>query len=222
VRSARSVTEDLGTEFAITDYAADTAALVVVASGRVAVRSALVEPGRASSLSQTLLTLTSPGCPDVYQGTELWDLSLVDPDNRRPVDYDERRSLLAKVSQAPAADALALADEGAPKLWLVHRGLEVRRSHAAAFAPGSSYEPLAAGGEKAGHVVAYVRGAATARVAVVVPRLMLGLGGDWGDTTVALPEGRWTDVLGGPEVGGGRADVGALLSRFPVALLVAG
>jgi (1->4)-alpha-D-glucan 1-alpha-D-glucosylmutase len=182
----------------------------------------LVEPGRVTSLAQTLLTFTSPGVPDLYQGTELWDLSLVDPDNRRPVDYDERRGLLAKVSQASAADALALSDEGAPKLWLVHRALEVRRSHAAAFAPGSGYEPLAAEGEKAAHVVAYARGTEAARVAVVLPRLVLGLGREWGDTTVALPEGRWTDVLGGAEVGGGPARVGELLSRFPVALLVAG
>ncbi|HEV3400534.1 MAG TPA: malto-oligosyltrehalose synthase [Acidimicrobiales bacterium] len=182
----------------------------------------LVEPGRVSSLAQTLVTLTSPGCPDVYQGTELWDLSLVDPDNRRPVDYEERRSLLAKVSEASAADVLALVDEGAPKLWLVHRALEVRRSHPAAFGPGSSYEPLVADGEKEAHVVAFVRGAETAQVAVVVPRLVLGLGGDWAGTTVTLPDGRWTDVLGGSEVGGGPAEVEILLSEFPMALLVAG
>ncbi len=182
----------------------------------------LVEAGRVNSLAQTLLALTSPGCPDIYQGTEVWDLSLVDPDNRRPVDYEASRNLLAKVAQASADDVLAWADEGAPKLWLVHRALQLRRSHAAAFAPGSSYEPLPAEGEKAHHVIAYARRAGTASVAVAVPRLVLGLGGKWGDTTVVLPEGRWTDVLGGSEAGSGAVAVADLLARFPVALLVAG
>ena len=178
----------------------------------------LIEPGRVNGLAQTLLALTSPGCPDVYQGTELWDLSLVDPDNRRPVDYDVRHRLLAKVVAASAGDVSAWADDGAPKLWLTARTLAVRRSHPSAFGAGSSYEPLVVEGDKAAHAVAFARGG---QVAVVVPRLVMGLAGDWGDTAVTLPPGRWTDVLGGAEVDGA-VELGPLLSRFPVALLLAG
>ena len=176
----------------------------------------LVEPGRVTALAQTLLTLTAPGCPDVYQGTELWDLSLVDPDNRRPVDYDLRLALLDKLAGAAPEDVLAWSDEGAPKLWLVHRALGLRRRAAAAFGPGSSYAALPVRGAKAAHAVAYVRGG---RVAVVVPRLVLGLDGDWGDTTVELPAGRWTSVLDGASVDGGPVAPSELLARFPVALL---
>ncbi|MGI8983757.1 MAG: malto-oligosyltrehalose synthase [Acidimicrobiales bacterium] len=176
----------------------------------------LVAVGRRSSLAQTLLKLTSPGVPDIYQGTELWDLSLVDPDNRRPVDYDVRRRLLDRARSASAADVLAAEDEGLPKLWLTQRALDVRRRLEACFA-GASYRPLAGAGERAGHVVAYLRGE---RVAVVVPRLVMGLRDGWGDTTVELPDGTWTDELGGSTLAGGPAALGALLADFPVALLV--
>ncbi|HEX2191777.1 MAG TPA: malto-oligosyltrehalose synthase, partial [Acidimicrobiales bacterium] len=178
----------------------------------------LVEPGRVTALGQTLLTLTAPGCPDVYQGTELWDLSLVDPDNRRPVDYDVRRALLDKVAGAGPEDVLAWSDDGAPKLWLLHRALALRRAVPTAFGAGSAYAALAVRGAKAGHAVAYLRGG---RVAVLVPRLVLGLDGDWGDTTVELPPGRWTSVLDGGSVDGGAVAPGDLLARFPVALLTA-
>ncbi|HYX44287.1 MAG TPA: malto-oligosyltrehalose synthase, partial [Acidimicrobiales bacterium] len=125
----------------------------------------LVEPGRVTALAQTLLTLTAPGCPDVYQGTELWDLSLVDPDNRRPVDYDVRLALLDKLAGAAPEEVLAWSDDGAPKFWLVHRALGLRRGAAPAFAPGSSYAALPVRGAKAAHAVGYVRGG---RVVVVV------------------------------------------------------
>jgi (1->4)-alpha-D-glucan 1-alpha-D-glucosylmutase len=179
----------------------------------------LVEPARVSSLAQTLVTLTAPGCPDLYQGTEVWDLSLVDPDNRRPVDYDLRRVLLEKVAGASPEEVWAWADDGAPKLWLVQRALELRRSAAAAFVPGAAYELLPVGGEKAHHAVAYLRGD---QVAVVAPRLVMGLGGDWAGTAVELPPGPWHDVLGGAEVAGGTVPLAELLARFPVALLVRG
>src|SRR4029077_3681493 len=93
----------------------------------------LVEPGRINSLAQTLLKIASPGVPDFYQGSELWDLSLVDPDNRRPVDYDLRRRLLAELKGGdlkggmPPEAILARADEGRPKLWLIHQGSPPRR-----------------------------------------------------------------------------------------------
>jgi len=211
------------TESVIADpaFAADLAAFV----------GPLVEPGRIVSMAQVLATMAAPGVPDTYQGSELWDLSLVDPDNRRPVDYEVRRRLLDKVAGAgptdvwPADDGVQATqagpdDPGAAKLWLIRRALAVRRTRPAAFGPGSSYEPLAVEGDKAAHAVAWARGGT---VAVVIPRLVMGLGGDWGDTTVVLPPGRWTDALGGEVVdGGGPVALGPVLARFPMALLVAG
>ncbi len=180
----------------------------------------LVAAGRTASLAQTLLKLTSPGVPDVYQGTELWDLSLVDPDNRRPVDFEARQALLERCAESTAADVLAADDEGLPKLWLIQRSLDLRRRRANAFAPGSSYHPLRAEGEKATHAVSYLRGG---DVVVVAPRLVLGLDGDWADTALALPPGTWVDELERP----GRTWTGGempvplrdLLAEFPVALL---
>jgi len=176
----------------------------------------IVERGRISSLAQTALLLTCPGVPDLYQGTELWDLSLVDPDNRRPVDYQARRSLLDALADAGPEAALARGDEGGPKLWLIHRLLRHRRQHPGGYGPDSGYEPLRVTGARASHVVAFTR---TGGLAVVVPRLVAGLGGDWAGTAVALPGGAWTDVLTGGALDGGAASVASLWRRFPVAVL---
>ncbi len=176
----------------------------------------LVPAGRTTSLAQTLIKLTSPGVPDIYQGTDLWDLSLVDPDNRRPVDYDIRRRLLDKVRTASAAEVLGWADEGAPKLWLTARALDVRRRFETSFV-GGGYRPLPGAGEQAANVVAYLR---SDNVAVVAPRLVMGLRHGWGDTTADLPPGRWFDELGGSTADGGPVSLAALLAGFPVALLV--
>ena len=168
----------------------------------------LVGPGRVNSLAQTALKLLSPGVPDLYQGTELWDLSLVDPDNRRPVDYDLRRRLLDEVDSPEAAcDHM---DDGAAKQWLTRQLL------ALGVDPEASYEPLVAAGAKASHAVAFVRGG---DVAVVVPRLVIGLAGDWADTVVTLPHGSWASVLGRGTVEGGDVRVAELTSSFPVAVL---
>ena len=188
----------------------------------------LVERGRVSSLAQMTLLLTCPGVPDIYQGTEVWDLSLVDPDNRRPVNYAARERLLDELAGAGPEEALARADEGGPKLWLIHRLLGHRLRSPGAYAPGSGYQPLEVSGTAAGHVLAFTRTGGQARapgLAVVVPRLVARLGGGtwgagaWGDTTVALPEGDWTDVLTGEPLAGGSVSVEALLRRFPVAVL---
>jgi (1->4)-alpha-D-glucan 1-alpha-D-glucosylmutase len=176
----------------------------------------IVERGRVSSLAQTALLLTCPGIPDLYQGTELWDLSLVDPDNRRPVDYSRRRALLADLAGAGPEQALARADEGAAKLWLIRRVLWHRRRHPQAYGPGSGYEPLPVAGRGARHAVAFAR---TAGLAVVVPRLVADPARAWPGTTVDLPGGRWADVLTGDAVDGGRVGVADLLRRFPVAVL---
>jgi (1->4)-alpha-D-glucan 1-alpha-D-glucosylmutase len=176
----------------------------------------IVEEGRTVSLAQALVKLTAPGVPDVYQGCELWSYALVDPDNRRPVDYDARRALLRDVRELDADAVRARAAEGAPKLWLTWHALRVRGEHPEAFGPDGDYAPLRAEGDKADHVVAYARGG---RVAVVVPRFPLRLRGAWGASALPLPPGRWADRLGGEEFTG-RAPLAALLRRFPVALLV--
>ena len=176
----------------------------------------LVAPGRATSLAQVLVKLTAPGVPDTYQGTELWDLSLVDPDNRRPVDYAVRRRLLAELPGLDAATIWARADEGLPKLKVVREALHLRRRRPEVFGVGGGYTPLAATGAKAAHAVAFLRGGL---VATIVPRLVLGLGGDWGDTTVDLPPGLWRSILTDTEVDGGSVALSGLLADFPVALL---
>jgi len=176
----------------------------------------LVEAGRTTSLAQTLLKLASPGVPDIYQGTELWDLSLVDPDNRRPVDYGLRRQLLDKVRSASADEVMSWADDGAPKLWLTERALAARHRFPASFATGAAYRPLGATGDHAGRVVAFVRGD---DIVVIVPRLVMGLRAGWGDTAVDLPAGQWTDTLGGATVSG-PVGLRELLADVPVALLV--
>jgi len=177
----------------------------------------LVEPGRITSLAQTLIKLTAPGVPDFYQGTELWDLSLVDPDNRRPVDYERRRRLLAEVATLTPEEMWRRIDEGIPKLWVIRQGLGARQR--GLCGPEDSYRGIVPRGGKAEHIVAFARGE---RVVTVVPRLTIKLGGGWGDTTIELPEGRWQDALTGERVDGGEVPVGRLLSRFPVALLTRG
>jgi (1->4)-alpha-D-glucan 1-alpha-D-glucosylmutase len=176
----------------------------------------LVERGRVTSLAQTALLLTCPGVPDLYQGTELWDLSLVDPDNRRPVDYQVRRGVLDGLAGAGPEEALARSDEGGPKLWLIHRVLGHRGRHPDAYGPGSGYEPLHVRGPGARHAVAFAR---TGGLAVIVPRLVASLDEAWPGTTVGLPDGDWIDVLTGDKADGGDVSVATLLRRFPVAIL---
>jgi (1->4)-alpha-D-glucan 1-alpha-D-glucosylmutase len=188
------------------------------------VLDAVVEPGRLTSLSQTLLKCTFPGVPDLYQGTELWDLSLVDPDNRRPIDLARRHQLLSEVTRdrIHPVDLLARMEDGVPKLRVVHRALQLRRDRPEAFGADGSYEPLHPVGAREDHLVAFLRGG---EVAVIAPRLVVGLGGrfldwDWGDTSITLPEGRWRCVLSGQVQDGGRAaPLAELLAAFPLALL---
>ncbi len=176
----------------------------------------LIWPGRVNSLAQTLLKLTAPGVPDLYQGTELWDLSLVDPDNRRPVDYQLRRRLLGELKKLAPREILDRADEGLPKLWVTARALDLRRQRPEAFGRDGAYEPVCARGARADHVVAFRRGG---EAMTVVPRLVLRLDGDWGDTAIDVGRGRWRNVLSGENFEGGELSLGALLRSFPVALL---
>jgi (1->4)-alpha-D-glucan 1-alpha-D-glucosylmutase len=176
----------------------------------------LVAPGRVTSLAQTLLKLTAPGVPDIYRGAELWDLSLVDPDNRRPADFDVRRRMLADMRRASPESVMARADEGAPKLYTIQRALELRTRRPEVFGASGSYTALYASGERSDHVVAVCRAGA---VVAVVPRLVLGLAGEWKDTSIALPEGRFRNHLTGEVLAGGTHAMQQLLARFPVALL---
>jgi (1->4)-alpha-D-glucan 1-alpha-D-glucosylmutase len=141
---------------------------------------------------------------------------LVDPDNRRPVDYDLRRRLLGELEKLSAADTLRRADEGLPKLLVVQRALQLRRQRPNALEPGGSYRRLPASGPAAEHLVAFTRGE---EVATLAPRLLLKLSGNWGETDVELPAGSWRNELTGETVEGGRRAVAALLDSFPVALL---
>jgi (1->4)-alpha-D-glucan 1-alpha-D-glucosylmutase len=178
--------------------------------------SLLVEPGRINSLSQVLLKLTAPGVPDFYQGTELWDLSLVDPDNRRPVDFNLRRRLLHEVKNLSPEQILARMDEGLPKLWMIHKVLVLRKQLLEVFRSGD-YRPLHGVGQKTDHVAAFLRGGTAA---TVTPRLILSLNGEWGDTWLELPEGRWRNHFTGDTFNDGKAMLRDILTRFPVAVLV--
>ncbi len=131
------------------------------------------------------MKLTCPGVPDIYQGSELWDLRLVDPDNRGPVDFAARGKLLEELKRLTPEQILARSDEGLPKLWLIQRTLAFRQMHPQVFDRGA-YEPLAAEGAKADHVVAFLRGD---EAVIVVPRLVMGLAGNWEDTSLVLPAG---------------------------------
>jgi (1->4)-alpha-D-glucan 1-alpha-D-glucosylmutase len=164
---------------------------------------------RAATLGQKLVQLTMPGVPDVYQGTELVDLSLVDPDNRRPVDYEQRIERLKRLDGGGKAEDLS--DE---KLLITSRALRIRRQYQEAFA--GSYTPLPTSN---GHAVAFARGDAVITVATRLPAALQRLGG-WGDSAVVLPSGQWKNVLTGREVGSGAARIEDLLTDLPVALLV--
>lgn len=172
--------------------------------------------GRINSLAQTLIKLTAPGVPDIYQGCELWDLSLVDPDNRRPVDFAHREALLDQLDKLSPAEIMERMDEGLPKLWLIRETLRLRRARQECFDAGGSYELLAVEGREAARVVAFVRGGG---VACVVPRLGANLGSGWADTQVRLPPGRWRNRLDSETAFGGAALPAELFAAFPVALL---
>jgi (1->4)-alpha-D-glucan 1-alpha-D-glucosylmutase len=171
----------------------------------------LVGPGRVNSLAILLLKLTCPGVPDIYQGTETWDLSLVDPDNRRPVDYGARRSLLSFIAGASADDVVARADIGAPKMFVIQRALDLRRRRPEAF-EAASYTPLSVAGPGANKLIAFER---AARVAVVVPRLVMGPSSP---ATVQLPPGMWHNIFT-TERWTDEASTTELFANFPVALL---
>ena len=174
----------------------------------------ILQAGRINSLAQTLIKHTAPGVPDLYQGGELWDLSLVDPDNRRPVDYEQRSKLLHRLQDAKPADITAAMDEGLPKLWVVHQALLLRQQHPEWFGAEAGYAPVAVHGRDAERVIAYMRGDSTVTVA---PRWSQR--GPVTDATITLPDGTWRNRLSGEDVTSRSVQVADLLRTFPVALL---
>ena len=170
-----------------------------------------LEPAfRSNVLAQKLLQLTIPGVPDVYQGSECVELSLVDPDNRRPVDYARRRALLDALDRGEPAR-----DLDSEKLLVTSRSLRLRRERPEWFGADATYQPLPVTSE---HALAYLR---SGSVASVVTRLPLGLArrGGWGEASVELPTATWTDVLTRATYDGGTVRLGELLAALPVALL---
>jgi (1->4)-alpha-D-glucan 1-alpha-D-glucosylmutase len=207
-----------GYEQALLDFAAAALGDADFVADLEAFLPPVVEAGRVNSLAMKLVCLTAPGVPDVYQGTELWDLSLVDPDNRRPVDFAARDRLLAELDglgDGAAATAWARRDEGLPKLLVVSRALRLRSARPELFA-GGDYRRLPLHGARTAHAVAFCRGGGAV---TIVPRLVVGLAGAWAGTTVELPAGTWVDRLTGREQAGGVVPVAGLLEAFPVALL---
>lgn len=190
--------------------------LVVAAHGRaVAIVGEVVRDirphGWSNALSAKLLQLAGPGVPDVYQGTELWDHSLVDPDNRRPVDFTTRRRLLAELDSGmlPPVD-----DTGAAKLLVTSRTLRLRRDRPELF---TRYTPMTVVGEAAEHAVAFDRGGALA-VATRLPRGLAARGG-WGDTVLLRHHGPTVDAFTGRTFTGSEIPLADLLALYPVALL---
>ncbi len=195
--------------------------------------------GCINSLAQTLLKLTSPGLPDIYQGSELWDFSLVDPDNRRPVDYELRQRLLADL--LAAGDLAELCPEllrnykdGRMKLWTTMRALNLRRDYSVLFQTGG-YTPLSGAGDKAEHLVAFAREHDWRMAITAVPRFPHTLYGGqtradaerWGNTQIALPAQAPADfmnVLTGERVQALNRSLSCreIFARFPVALLIGG
>jgi (1->4)-alpha-D-glucan 1-alpha-D-glucosylmutase len=175
------------------------------------INTLITAPGWSNSLGQKLVQLTMPGVPDVYQGTELWDDSLVDPDNRRRVDFANRIRLLESLSAAPPD----IDGTGAAKLWITRQALRLRRSRPDSF---RKYRPMIASGPARDHLIGFDRGGAIT-LATRLP-VALATAGGWRDTNVeiaapsidVLTSQRWTGIVA----------VGELLSRYPVALLAPG
>jgi (1->4)-alpha-D-glucan 1-alpha-D-glucosylmutase len=203
----------------------------------------IARAGMYNSLAQTLIKITAPGVPDIYQGAELWDFNLVDPDNRRPVDFAKRRALLASLPTDEDGDLTELVSQlaahpqdGRIKLYLMSRALRFRRERQTLFAEGA-YLPLAARGQKENHVIAFARASANQTAVVVTGRFFTGLGNlslppagsdIWSDSVVALNHtsaGLYRDVFTGRMIRAERGGAGVELplaqvfAHLPVALL---
>jgi len=234
MREAKTVTSwtdpDTGYEDAVLGLAGAILADPDLA-GRIGAFVTWITPdAAANSLAAKLIQLTMPGVPDLYQGCELAGFSLVDPDNRRPVDFARRQAMLTALDETqpdgprpagaedpdcPAGAARASLDAG--KLLVCARALRVRRQHPDWFAGG--YEPLTASGPAAAHAVAFSRAGQAVTVATRLPAGLRRAGG-WQDTVLPVAAGRWRDVLTGARYEGGQLRLCELTAALPVALLV--
>jgi (1->4)-alpha-D-glucan 1-alpha-D-glucosylmutase len=191
---------------------------------------AFIEPlarhAAIASLAQLAIKLTAPGVPDIYQGAELWDLSLVDPDNRRAPDWPQRQALLSAIDNAEPSSLAADWQDGREKLFVANRLLQLRQQLPALFAAGD-YQPLyGEGGRADDYLCAFARSDAETTVVVAVPRLVHRLYHDgeaeWGATVLPLPhDGAWRDVLSGRDHEAcSRIATADLFTEFPVAVLL--
>lgn len=226
IREAKTRTswtgQDSGYEDGVQAFARAVLADPVLTGQISAFVTAIGPDAHANSLGAKLVQLTMPGVADVYQGCELGGFSLVDPDNRRPVDFAVRRRLLAALDSASSGDpvlgAAARAGLDAAKLLVTSRALRLRRAHPAWFRAG--YQPLAAKGPAAAHVLAFARARRAVTVATRMPAGLRQAGG-WRDTALTLPAGgRWRDVLTQAVHTGPQVPVASLSGQLPVALLV--
>ncbi len=174
--------------------------------------ASLADAAHINELAQTLIKLTAPGVPDIYQGNEIHDYSLVDPDNRRPVDFEIRKRLLVEAKKMRGEESWKRRDEGLAKLWLIQKTLAFRARHEKIF--NGDYEPVHVAGENADHIVAFIRGA---RAMTIVPRFNHSRAG--GLPLLLLPRGMWRNEFT-DELFIGELAMAKLFRKFPVALLV--
>ena len=185
--------------------------------------------GLVNSISQTTIRLMAPGVPDTYQGSEVWDFSLVDPDNRRPVDYGRRSQMLSDLSKASAKELISTIEDGRIKLWVTSKLLHLRKRLPDIFTRGG-YQVIRAEGERQQNIFAFARTSKTQSIIVVIPRLIARLGGEenkWSGTKIVLPAkiqaNKFEDVFTGQShtCGVDRSiAVSPILEEFPVAVLL--
>jgi (1->4)-alpha-D-glucan 1-alpha-D-glucosylmutase len=191
-----------------------------------------------NSLAQTLIKITSPGIPDFFQGSELWDLSLVDPDNRRPVDFDIRKTFLTEIMKLEGdknflMNLMAKPESGKIKLFLSYRALFARRENQSLFEKGD-YIPLRAEGTHADRVFGFARRDESSWAITIIPRLLTNLVTEgeyplgekvWENTSFTMPEGCpsiWENAITGEKLRvEDRLHVSEVFTSFPVALILA-
>jgi (1->4)-alpha-D-glucan 1-alpha-D-glucosylmutase len=195
----------------------------------------IAEYGIYNSLSQVLIKNTTPGVPDLYQGAELWELSLVDPDNRRPVDYQKRMNLLQEIKEKISQDIeqlikelIANKENGQIKLFLIYQLLKARKEHSIVFQNGD-YQPIEVTGKYQNHIIAFARNYGDKTLVAIAPRFLtsiikpgqLPLGLEvWEDTSLNLPNKNWHNLIDNQKTAGENLAVGEILNNFPVGLLI--